>query len=179
MKPTCVKEAVGVFTDQEKLDQAVADLESTAFPRHHISVLGNPEDIKETFGTETIAPAKAGRDPRTPRSISIRPEERTIGASVLVGVLAYLGGCAALLSVNPASSLILMGAVATGSLFGGALGALILFIVARNMHQRVEAQVRKGGLLLWVKITNPNNEVIAKNILKKNGASKVHVHATN
>lgn len=178
MKQVKIREAVGVFDDQKKLDKAISELESTSFPRHDISVLGTQKEIEEKFGTEDVSVEWLEDNPEAPRNISIRPEEKTIGAAALVGVPAYFGGCAGLLAANPAPNLELLAAVAAGSLAGALLGGVVLFFIRQRLHKRADKQIRKGGLLLWVRTPDSKREEKAKSILSKHGARHVHVHST-
>ena len=40
----------------------------------------------------------------------------------------------------------------------------------------MQEQLDHGGLLLWVRTTDPDHEEHAMTILKRNGAEDVHVH---
>src|SRR5690606_11393020 len=77
-----IREAVGVFDDQNQLDAAVAELEVTAFPRQDISVLSQ-QQVQERFGDDTRTEWFED-NPAAPRSVPLRPEERHIGAGVII-----------------------------------------------------------------------------------------------
>jgi|MDTB01.2.fsa_nt_gb hypothetical protein len=171
-------EAVGVFDDLEQLDKAVSELEGSQFARHDITVLGNMQEVEKRFGAKAVRPEWLEDNPRTPREISVRPEEKTIGATVGIGVLAYLGGSIGALMVNPATNYILLGSVALGSLLGAALGCAIVFSIRKKLSNRVQQQMREGGLLLWVKTLDRNRETIATNVLRKHGGKHVHISKT-
>ena len=171
-----MREAVGVFDNIEQLDKAIAELETTAFPRQDISVLGNKNKVEEKFGSDTVKPEWVEDNPATPRGISIRPEEKTIGATVLIGVPAYFGGCIGALIVNPATNLILLGAVALGSLIGAGIGYAAFLGLKQRHNRAIKRQIDKGGLLLWVRTPGPHREVKAKDILRRYGAKHVHIH---
>lgn len=171
-----IREAVGVFDDLSNMDKAIAELEGTAFPRHDISVLGDKDKLKERFGSRYVDTAWVEDNPYAPRKAPVRPEERTIGATLLIALPAYLFGCAGLLMVNPASSLVMLSAVALGSIVGAALGAVGVMFLRARMEKAVDAQVRSGGLVLWVRTPGPKREEKAKNIMSKHGARHVHAH---
>lgn len=170
------REAVAVFNELKKLDEAVAELESEGFPRHSISVLGNKEKVNKRFGADAVRPEWLEDNPNAPRGISVRPEEKTIGASLIVAIPAYVGGCIGLLTVNPASNDVLLGAVTLGSLLGAAIGAAILSLIGIKLKDRINKQIRKGGLLLWVGTPEPEKEELALKVLRKNGGYHVHIH---
>lgn len=171
-----VKEAVGVFNSINDLDAAVEDLESSQFSRQDISVLGGTDKIEERFGGSSVNFKLLQDHPDAPRGISLRPEEKTIGAGFILAVPAYIFGCLAALAVNPAGSVVLLLAVALGSLFGATLGGGVLYILRRKMINSINEKIRKGGLLLWVRTAGPNRERIALDILKRNNGSHVHIH---
>lgn len=170
------KEAVGIFKDTQQLDEAIAELEATAFPRQDISVMADEAEVKEKLDIKVIKTDMLQDNPETPRTISVRPEEKTIGATVMVGVIAYLFGCGALLYVSPAPGETVLAAVTGASLVGGLIGGLIAFLMRRGMKQKADRQIEQGGILLWVRTPGPGREKKAKEILKKHGADHVHIH---
>lgn len=176
MADVLTREAVGIFDDQDKLDAAVAELEISSFARHEINVLGDPKEIENRFGEEVINPQWLEDNPYAPRKSSIRPEEKRIGRGVAIAVPAYIGGCAAMLAVNPAPGLVLLGAVVAGSILGALVGGAITYFINRKITRRVDDQIQEGGLLLWVKTPAPEKEKLALNILHKYGGRNVHVH---
>lgn len=173
---THLKEAVGIFSNINDLDAAVEDLESSHFARQDISVLGSTDKIEEKFGRRSIDYKQLQDHPDAPRGISLRPEEKTIAAGFMIGVPAYLGGCMAALAVNPATNLVLLSAVAIGSLIGAGIGGAATFMLRRRIMNNINEKIRKGGLLLWVRTGGPNREKIALDILKRNGGRHVHIH---
>jgi len=58
----------------------------------------------------------------------------------------------------------------------GALGALLARVVGKAHSARLETQLGRGGLLLWVRTPDPEHEQRAIDILKQHGAEDVHVH---
>ncbi len=174
--PENIREAVGVFDNPEKVDAAIADLEGTAFPRHDISVLGSKKEVQEKFGSEAIKVEWLEDHPDSPRGIWVRPEEKTIGATAFIGALAYLSGCAAAILARDSSILMLLLAITGGSLAGAAVAGIIVFMIGYKMADKVHTQIKKGGLLLWVRTPDSSREKIAKDIFRKHGARHVHIH---
>lgn len=170
------REAVGVFNTLEDLDAAVAELEVTAFPRHDISVLGTQEDIKEKFGHRAVRAEWLEDNPEAPRMISVRPEEKAIGAGVVIGVCAYIAGCIAAVAGRELSGFMLVGAITASSFTGAVVGILLALVISHILQRRREMQLKKGGLLLWVRTPGPKREEIAQNIMSKHGARHVHLH---
>lgn len=166
-----IREVVGVFDNQEKLDAAVAELEVTAFPRPDISVLDPGKN-----GPFTQADGLAD-NPNARRGISVRPEEKTIGSVVLIGCCAYIFGCGAAILIHAETGAALLAAITGGSLLGATIGAVALLAISSRIRTRRERQIRKGGLLLWVRTPDPRKEKIAQDILRKHGGRNVHIHS--
>ena len=171
------KEAVGVFQTREELDEAIAELEASAFARHDINVLGSKSKLERRFGTAELPPRLLRNNPDVPKDAAIHPEERAIASGAIVGVPAYLAGCAAGVLVNPASNLLLIGAVSLGSAVGAVIGGCILYGVKAYMDLRTQKQIGQGGLILWVKTFKPEQETKAKKILETHGAQNIHFNA--
>ncbi len=174
--PPRIREAVGVFENEENLDAAVSELENTAFPRHDISVLGGNESVRCIFGTSDIETTQIEDNPKTPRSVSIHPEEKAIGAGVIISGLAYIGGCIAAISANSMPDIALLYSIAAGSLIGGIIGAVIVLFMRSYYRANVDRRISKGGLVVWVRTPEPVLEEAACAILQKHGAHDVHVH---
>jgi hypothetical protein len=171
-----VREAVAVFHDLEQLNSAVDALESSQFARHEISVLGDREKVEEKFGEKAVNPAWVQDSPRTPRSVSIRPEEKMIGAAALIGIPAYFGGSIAAVLANPADNIILLSSVALGSVAGAAIGGALALLIRYQWRKQIEKQIDKGGLLLWVQTLGPRREKLALGILRNYGGRNAHIH---
>lgn len=174
-----VREGVGIFDDQAQLDAAVSELEMAAFTRHEISVLDTPHAIEEKIGVTLSDPYKLAENPNVPRSVYVLPEERALGVAVLIGGGAYAGAATALLfsgltGMTTALSLFLF--ALAGLVLGAGLGAFIAKLMHDKFRKNAEYQVKRGGLVLWVRIFDASRWETARRILKKNGGHYVHLH---
>ncbi len=176
MEKTKIREAVGIFANEESLDAAVSELEATAFPRHDISILGSKKMLKKAFGSDVIDPRKAENDPEVPRGIPVMPEEKALGAAALVGCCAYIGGCIAAVATNSMSDAVLLSFITGGSMLGGIIGIATVAIIRAVLKRDIEKQIKKGGLVLWVHTPEEKFEKIASFILKKHGGKHIHIH---
>ena len=59
---------------------------------------------------------------------------------------------------------------------GGAAGALLAQFIGGYHAQRLEEQLARGGILLWVRTPDRCSERLACNILERNGGAGVHLH---
>lgn len=171
-----IREAVGVFDNVERLNAAIAELENTAFPRHDISVLGGSHDLEKQFGTPAVNPLLVEDNPDAPRLVPIKPEEKALGAAVLVGVIAYFGGCAAAVMAASSTKWGILTAITTGSTIGAVIGAIIAIVIGAWMNRRVKNQIQSGGIVVWVRTPGPVRERLAREILRRHGGKDVHIH---
>jgi hypothetical protein len=88
MEHEAINETVGVFDNMHSLNEAIAELEVTAFPRQDISILDERAARNEGIMMDGKAMAD---DPETPRTILIRTEEKAIGVGVIIGGGFYAG----------------------------------------------------------------------------------------
>ena len=78
----------------------------------------------------------------------------------------------ALVMIGVGSLLPVLVAAGAGGLIGAALGRLM----QQNHATRVQEQLSRGGLLLWVNVRNPHEEKTALEALRALGAHDVHAH---
>lgn len=171
-----VRECVGLFLTGEDLQEAIRELESTAFPRQDISVMGTRSELMDVFGSKTIDPHMAMDNPDTPRAAPARPEEKNIGTSAMVSVPAYVGAMAAALSAGAVAFPAIIGAAVIGGVGGGAMGGILAKLFGDRDTRHYEEQIDRGGLLLWVRTPDREREEIAVSIMRKFHALEVHVH---
>lgn len=168
-------EAVAVFDAPEKLDNAIRELEGSDFPRQSISVLANREQVRKRFGTGAVHPEWLEDNDNAPRDVPIHPEEKIVGGSFIVGVPAYIFGCAAAIAYNPAPTPVLIAAITGGSIIGALIGGALVYVISLKMKKRIRKQIDKGGLLLWVTTPSADKEKKALDILKKNKGRHTHI----
>ena len=169
-----VREAVGVFLDADAMRNAIVELD-THFPRHAISVLGSKRDIVEKFGQSAVPPVLAEMAEDTPLQAPIRPEEKVVGTSVLIGSSAYVGAVAMALASGAISIPAIILAAVVGAGGGAALSSVLAKILGDHYHKDIEDQIEQGGLLLWVGTTDNEQEQLATEIMNKHGAKHVKI----
>ena len=89
-----------------------------------------------------------------------------VGAGVLMGPIAMAGGGVASI----------LGGAAIGGGIGGAIGAVLAAAIGIEHANHIEEQLRRGGLLLWVRVWDLNQKVRALEILTRFSGQDVHVH---
>ncbi len=173
-----IREAAGLFSSNDDLQDAIRELEGAVFPRQDISVMGSHEALEGVFGTQHVDSSNAMDDPATPRMAPSRPEEQTIGSAALVGIPAYIGAMTMALAAGAVSIPAAIGAAVIGGIGGGTIGGVLSKILHDRYRHKIEEQIEEGGILLWVRTPDAEREEIAQNIMIKCGGHNVHIHET-
>lgn len=169
------REAVAIFQDEKSLNAAIDELMQIGIRREDLSLL---TDAKSVPGKGATAEQEAD-DGSVKRQDVVSPDSRTEGLAALVGVPVYVAGAgvAAVAATGGAAALIPAIAVVAGSgLAAGAVGLLLARVFGRHHAERVQDQIARGGLLLWVHLPDKAHDDQVLGILRRNGASDVHVH---
>jgi hypothetical protein len=173
-----VREAVGVFRDENSLESTVDELLVCGFDRADISLLAGQEAVERELGHRYERVTELEDDPRAPRLAYADIHSRNEGKASMVGALAYVGAIAATGMVVASGGTLAL-AVAAAAMAGGG-GGMIGAILARNMESRhakwLQHQLDEGGLLLWVRVTDEKTERCAVEALRRHSADDVHVH---
>jgi hypothetical protein len=113
-----------------------------------------------------------------PRATYVSTEAIGDAQGGLISGLSYVGAVAAAGAVVASGGTLAaaLGAAAlaggTGGLIGSVLGKLVGDHHARHLHEHIE----RGGLLLWVRTWQPEDEARATEILTRHSGTQVHVH---
>ena len=173
-----VREAVGVFHNVRSLESTVDELMRSGFDRAEISLLAGQDVVEAKLGHVYDKVSELEDDPQVPRTAYVGRDSIVEGRASVIGGLAYVGAMAAVGAVVASGGTIAMAAVAAalagGS--GGVLGSLIARSVGHDHAERVQQQLDKGGLLLWVRVRDEDHERQARVILARHSADDVHVH---
>ena len=171
-------EAVGLFDDPLAMERAVEELLTEGFDQYDVSVLGSERVIREQLAHRVIDTAQLADDPEAPRGAYPNPEARTEGRGAIAGMLGYAGAVTAAGLVF-ATGGAAVPAVAAALLAGGGAAAAG-FGLGKALDSRFvdhfESQVDQGGIIVWVRITDPAHQDTATRILSDHGAHDVHVH---
>jgi len=175
-----VREAVGVFADDEHLQAAIDELEMEEFARQDISVLGSKMEMERTYDKANRNPYNLEDDPRAPRGVHVMPEEQSLAEASLVGAgiiftVVFFGP---VMGANGALSAG-MGVLLLLAAIGGVVGYGLARALRSYRQRHYKKQLRKGGLLLWVNTPTRALERKAQQILAKHGARDVHINEVN
>ncbi len=172
-----LKEATAVFNAEAELRDVIDELESAGFDHAEISVLPPREIVERKMGQELHSTKDALSHPDAPRTVPLDIGSMGAAQGALIGLPLYVGAVASMIGV--ASGGAAVGAIATAGAIGGAIGGLIGFSLAiwfRTRHsRRINDQIQRGGLLLWVHIRDQLHEDRAKEILTRHPAQDMRV----
>ncbi len=171
-------ETVGVFSSTDALDHAVEELLGSGFEQADISLLATDDTVEAKLGHRLARSADAEDDPSVPRRAWAAPEARTEGKAALGGVMGYFGAVA-LAGVTFATGGGALAAIALGILGGGAsavAGTRLAQALDQSWAKSLQAQIERGGILLWVRVSKEGQAQRAMEILQRHGATDVHSH---
>lgn len=180
MKPrtNAIREAVGVFHSPDELQAAIDELLERGFHRAELSLLASMKAVDEKLGHRYRKISSATDDPVIPRAAYISPEAIGGAEGGLIGVLMYVGALAAAGAIVASGGTLaaaIIGAALSGGT-GGLIGTLLAAWLGEEHSRHLQEQVERGGLLLWVRTWDGEDEKRATEILKKHSGSHVHVH---
>jgi len=171
-------EAVAVFDDAQTLEAAVDELLSHGFDHAELSLLAGEQAVEQKLGHRFERVSQLEDDDIVPRRAYVSTESRGDAEGGLIGGLMYVGALAAAGATVASGGTLgaaIAGAVAMGGA-GGLIGAALAKLIDDEHAKRLEEQINRGGLLLWVRTRDAEHELKAKNILKKHSAHDVHLH---
>ena len=173
-----VREAVGVFADAQKLQEAIDELMSSGFDRADVSMLAAEKTVQEKLGHKYKKVAELEDNAKVPRRCYVSTESVGDAEGGIVGGLMYIGATAAAGAVvatgGTLAAAIAAAAVAGGA--GGLIGSILDKWIGDNQAGHLQAQLDHGGLLLWVRTWNADDEKRASDILSRHSGWDVHVH---
>lgn len=173
-----VREAVGVFHDAAQLEAATDELLRSGFGRADLSVLASEAAVREKLGHAFTSTRELEDDPEVPTKAYVAREDVGEGEGALIGGLLYLGAIGGMLPVLASGGAIATAVILTlvGGAAGASFGAVLAESLGRHHAHALDAQLRRGGLLLWVRTRDAAHEARATEILTRHGGDDVHVH---
>ncbi len=179
MAEQMVREAVGVFDDGASLQAAVDELMVNGVDRSFLSLMAAGETIERELGHRYRRVEEMADNPDAPHVAFVGVDSPVTGKGAAVAALAYIGACAAAGAVVASGGAMAVAAAAAlaAGVGGGATGALLARFVGGYHARRLQEQLERGGILLWVRTPDDKSEGLACDILARNGAGHVHGHS--
>ena len=172
---TTVREAVAVFDEVSELDAAVEDLLAAGFKKADMSLLASEDAVRRKLGHRYERVQDMEDEPDAPRIAYRTRASLDESDDVIIGTLTYLPTVLAAGTVVASEGVV--AAAVTGTAIAGALiGTVLTRWLDRHHAERLQEQLERGGLLLWVRTPDPEIERRAIGILTRHSAHDVHIH---
>ncbi|PSJ60439.1 hypothetical protein [Pseudaminobacter soli (ex Li et al. 2025)] len=165
------RDAVAIFHDEASLNKAIDELMQIGIRQDDLSLLADAKSV----------PGKNAKSLENKDFVEdtnyVSPDSRTEGLAALAAVPVYVA-CAGVAAVatGGASLIPTIALVAGSGVAAGAVGLMLARVFGRHHAERVQEQIAKGGLLLWVHLPDKKRDSKVTEILKRNGAKDVHLH---
>jgi hypothetical protein len=173
-----VREAVGAFRTAEALETAVSTLGSSGWDRSDMSVVAQHGILAPAVPADGKDMHRAADEPDVDRSPVVSKDDvrqgRTLATSLAAVVAAFAASGATILTGGGALAAVI-GAAAAGGGAAAAVNAVGRW-AGGSRENFLHEQVEQGGILLWVKVTDDDEARKASEILRRCGATDVHVH---
>ena len=178
MDTSGLREAVGLFHDENQLQAAVDELLLNGFDYADLSLIAAHRVVEDRLGHIYRRAADLEDDPHVAVQAYMDRDSRVEGQGALVGGLIYVGAVATaglVVASGGTMAALLIGATAGGG-GGGLIGALLARFIGQHHARYLQEHLDKGGLLLWVRTIDADHERRAIEFLRRNGAEDAHCH---
>lgn len=173
-----IREAVAVFSDESDLQAAIDELLSHGFDRAEISLLASEHAVEQKLGHRYRKVTEMEDDANVPRASYVSRESLGDAEGSLIGAPLYAAAvmAAGAIVISGGSLLAAIAGATVAGGVGAAIGSILTRIVSERQARYVQDQLEHGGLLLWVRTWNVDDEKRAVGILRKHSGQDVHVH---
>ncbi len=169
-------EVVGLFDSLDNLQSAIDDLLTHGFDRSEISLLAEDPKTREKIGAKRSVEIEDSDE--APRISYIENESLNEGKASLIGLLFYVGaiaGAIAVWTIYGSFAEAIFAGIVTG-MVASLIGVGVITFIRRRQRNWVQAQLARGGLLLWARTWTEEHERAAMDAMQRNGGHDVHVH---
>ncbi len=176
--PTALRQAVARFDGEEQMEAAIDDLLTAGFDRADLSILAREETVVGKLSRSYERVENLEDDPGTTHAAYVSRESIGGAEGAVIGAPMYLAGVLAaggtIAAGGPLSLALAAAAGAAG--VGGAFGAVLAKMIGEQHGRHIAEQLERGGILLWVRVWDRNDEAKVMRILKTHSAGDVHIH---
>ncbi len=172
------REAVALFDTETDLQEAVDDLEIHGFSNAAISRPPPMNEVSEILHHSIHHMKELEDDSHVPRKAYVDSNSRTSGIMVTIVIPIYVLLLAGLV-IAVGHSMTLpqtVGMVIGFGIVGAGLGGYYAHRASARNRTRVDTEKGLGGLLLWVRTGNSDQETRALEILSRHAGRDVHMH---
>jgi hypothetical protein len=173
-----VREVAAVFHAKHTLEEAIKALLHAGFDRGDIDIMGDIDTVRRRLGALYVPSEEIADVPGTPRRAYISRDDITTATAGVAGLLFYLGAATAAMTVIASGGGLALAAVAAtaAGATGAGIGATAIRLLGRKQAEELELQLMSGGIVLWVRVRDPEKEAEAQEILASLGGEAIRVH---
>lgn len=173
-----VREVAAVFHREEVLEDAMQALLHAGFDRADIDIMGDVETVRRRLGALYVPPEEIADVPGTPRRAYIARDDIATATAGVAGMLFYLGAATAAMTVvaSGGSLALVAAAAAAAGTVGAGIGAAAIHLLGKKQAEELELQLMAGGIVVWVRVRDPEREAQAQEILASFGGEAIRVH---
>lgn len=173
-----VREVAAVFRREDVLEDAIQALLHAGFDRSDIDIMGDIETVRRRLGALYVPPEEIADVPGAPRRAYIARDDIASATAGVAGLLFYLGAATAAMTVvaSGGSLALVAAAAAAAGAVGAGIGASAIHLLGKKQAQELELQLMAGGIVVWVRVRDPEKEAQAQEILLRFGGEAIRVH---
>ncbi|TNE34396.1 MAG: hypothetical protein EP348_11000 [Alphaproteobacteria bacterium] len=173
-----VREVVARFDSAEAFETAIEAVEEAGIDRAAINMMASSDAVEKKLGHLYRSTADYENEEKTPEAVYTTRYEMAEGKAAAVGIPMYIGGAAGGAAVVASGGTLAIAALiaAAGAAAGAGFGALVARSLSKTHADRLEEQLKHGGLLLWVAVEEGSQEQRVIDILQKAGGMDAHGH---
>ncbi len=171
-------EVVAVFNSMEELENAADELFSHGIDHSYLSMIANEKEVAKYLGNKYHNTSEYEDLPNINKSSYSGEENIAIGQGAIIAGLTYVASLTAASIVIAGGGLLtrLLTTTITAGSAAALFGVFLANLIGKKHADFLDAQLKNGGLLLWVHVSDPNKCSLIYDILMKNYANNVHVH---
>lgn len=170
-----VREAVAVVEDVGSLEGAVRELREAGFAEADISLLAGRDAVEQKLGRMYRRVEELEDDPEAPRAAFVSMERLDERESAVISSATVLPTLLAAGTVVASAGAVAAAVIGT-ALAGVGIGTAFAHFMDRRHADRLQEQLDRGGILLWVRTPDEEAERKAIGILTRHATHDVHVH---
>ncbi len=178
LETVTVREVVGIVHDRETLEKVSEALMEAGVDRADISLLAPRKTVIKHLDKFYREPEEVVDEPDAPRTELVLDEDETAIKALSFGTLSAIGSLGALGLVVASGGALAAALIAAGAggAAGAGLGKLLADKLGAHALDQFESDFRLGGLALFVRVRDPQDEEKIKQTMEQAGAEKIRVH---
>lgn len=176
-----VREAIGVFSEEKPIKNAIDELLRAGVERSQLGILASEHAVQAKLG-DYYRRTDEKQDPEKAPAIAFVNRDSVGEVGESMGGSLYFIGTSGLAGAIVASSAIIGGAMtaAAGGIIGlGLVGLVVASIISQSAADELQQRVEEGHILLFVRLADKAQAQQTIDILSRFSASEVKVHEVN